>query len=133
MKPKDVSAEFVEIAVEVFEDQAHEHCSEEEGCPGNTRPYHEALVRESLAEILPEHEKQLQAEVQRLRVELAKASDALCAVGKAALVVAPTLAKPYPDAPETSPWQQFMERPVRDAYNLGRRIRRDLKEARDGR
>jgi hypothetical protein len=63
VKPKDVPAGFVDLAVEVFEDQAHEHCSEEDGCPGNTRPYHEALVRESLAEILPEHEKQVRAKV----------------------------------------------------------------------
>lgn len=87
MKPKDVPAGFVEIAVEVFEDQAHEHCGEEEGCPGNTRPYHEALVRESLAEILPLHEKQLQAELERLRGDLER-TDRLLAPTLAALAAA---------------------------------------------
>lgn len=94
---------------------------------GRAKAYGESMTRLSGAWGSTE------AEVERLRAELAEASDALCAVGKAALVVAPTLAKPYPDAPKTSPWEQFMERPARDAYNLGTRIRRELKEARDAR
>jgi hypothetical protein len=85
MKPKDVPAGFVEIAVEVFEDQTHEHCGEEEGCPGNTRPYHEALVRESLAEILPLHEKHLQDERDTL---------------KAAILDIDAHATPYGDIPD---------------------------------
>lgn len=71
---------------------------------------------------------QAEGEAKRLRAELAGASDALCAVGKAALTVAPTLCKPYQDASETSPWEQFMEQPARRAYELGARIRRELKE-----
>jgi hypothetical protein len=67
-------------------------------------------------------------EVERLRGQLGEASEALRAVGKAALTVAPTLCKPYRDAPETSPWEQFMEQPARRAYELGARIRRELKE-----
>jgi hypothetical protein len=68
----------------------------------------------------------------QLRADLAEASEALCAVGKAALTVAPTLEKPYRDAPETSPWTQFMEQPARRAYNLGVRLRRQIKEANRG-
>lgn len=60
---------------------------------------------------------------------LAEASEALRLVGKAAIVVEPFLAKPYPDAPNTSPWERFMERPARRAYNLGHRIRRELNQA----
>lgn len=71
-------------------------------------------------------------EVERLRGQLGEASDALHAVGKAALTVAPRLREPYRDAPETSPWTQFMEQPARHAYNLGVRIRRELKEAQRG-
>lgn len=64
MKPEDVPAEYVNPAVEVFEDQAHEHCGEsDDGCPGNTRPYHEALVREALAEILPQYEQMVRERV----------------------------------------------------------------------
>lgn len=37
------------------------------------------------------------AEIERLHGELRAAADALCAVGKAAIVVKPTLDKPYPD------------------------------------
>jgi len=66
------------------------------------------------------------ARLEQLQAELADAADALRAVGKAALAVAPTLRKPYPDAPETSPWTQFMEQPARRAYNLGVRIHRLL-------
>ena len=69
-------------------------------------------------------------EVERLRGQLGEASDALRAVGKAALTVAPTLRKPYRDAPETSPWKQFMEQPARRAYDLGVRIRRELTKER---
>lgn len=65
------------------------------------------------------------------RAELAEASDALRAVGKAALTVAPTLREPYRDAPDTSPWQRFMEEPARRAYNLGVRLRRHMKETPD--
>lgn len=70
----------------------------------------------------------LEVTVERLRGQLGEASDALRAVGKAALTVAPTLREPYRDAPETSPWKRFMEQPARRAYDLGVRIRRELKE-----
>jgi hypothetical protein len=65
----------------------------------------------------------LVAEVRRLRAQQDAAEKALLAVGKAALVVKTTLDKPYPDAPETTPWKRFMERPARDAYNLGNEFR----------
>lgn len=47
---------------------------------------------------------------------------ALRDVGKAALTVKPTLDKPYPDAPGTTPWKRFMGQPARHAYNLGCQI-----------
>ena len=58
-----------------------------------------------------------------MRELLREAGGVLRAVGKAALVVKPTLNQPYPDAPETTPWDRFMEAPARRAYNLGSRIR----------
>lgn len=58
--------------------------------------------------------------------QLAEAADALCAVGKAAIVVQPTLDVPYPDAPEWTPWTRFMRKPARTAYNLGILLRRQL-------
>jgi hypothetical protein len=61
--------------------------------------------------------------------QLIDASDALRAVGKAAIVVKPTLDKPYPDAPEWTPWTRFMERPAKRAYNLGTKLRRQLHPA----
>jgi hypothetical protein len=70
-------------------------------------------------------------ELERLRTSLTEASDALRDVGKAVLTVAPTLRQPYRDAPETSPWEQFVKQPARRAYTLGVRIRRQLKEEGD--
>lgn len=60
---------------------------------------------------------------------LRRAAVALRAVGKAALVVKPTLDTPYPDRPEQTPWSRWMERPVRRAYNLGVEIPRWLTAA----
>lgn len=70
--------------------------------------------------------RDLHAERDQLRVRLREASEALRAVGKAAIVVEPTLAKPYADAPHTSPWERFMKAPAKRAYNLGLQIRREL-------
>ncbi|MFJ4990036.1 hypothetical protein ACIP9H_40350 [Streptomyces sp. NPDC088732] len=61
-----------------------------------------------------------------LRAQLAEAAEALCAVGKAAIVVQPTLDKPYPHAPQWTPWTRWMQRPARQAYNLGTLLRRQL-------
>lgn len=44
-------AEMTGIAVDVLEEMAHEHCGED-GCPGNTQPYHQAAAEEILAEVL---------------------------------------------------------------------------------
>lgn len=63
-----------------------------------------------------------------LRDLLRQAADALVEVGKKALVVKPTLDKPYPDQPEWTPWTRFLGEPARNAYNLGHEIRRKLKE-----
>lgn len=73
------------------------------------------------------------AEQDRYAALLSEASEALQRVGKAAIVVEPFLAKPFPDAPHTSPWKQFMEQPSKRAYNLGQRIRRELKAIDDRR
>lgn len=70
----------------------------------------------------------------QLRELLRQAADALLEVGKKALVVKPTLSKPYPDDPSWTPWTRFLEQPARDAYSLGYEIRRQLGEAsQDGR
>ncbi|MFB7285467.1 hypothetical protein [Actinacidiphila glaucinigra] len=61
-----------------------------------------------------------------LKAQLAEAAEALCAVGKAAIVVQPALDKPYPDAPQWTPWTRWMQRPARQAYNLGILLRRQL-------
>lgn len=61
-----------------------------------------------------------------LRAQLAEASHALRAIGKAAIVVQPTLDKPYPDDPRWTPWTRWMRDPTRRAYNLGILLRRQL-------
>lgn len=58
---------------------------------------------------------------------LHEAADALRDVGKAAIVVHPTLDKPYPDDPRWTPWTRFMEKPARRAYNLSFLLRRQLR------
>lgn len=70
-------------------------------------------------DVLAERVAGLDRENQQLRAELVQAAEALRAVGKAALVVKPTLEKPYEDEPGLSPWTRFMEEPSRTAYNLG--------------
>lgn len=68
-------------------------------------------------------------EIEQLNAKLAQAAEALCAVGKAALVVKTTLDKPYrQEEPGLSPWTKFMERPARDAYNLGCELRAFVKK-----
>lgn len=59
---------------------------------------------------------------------LREAADALLKVSKAALVVKPTLDQPYLDAPNASPWTQFMREPSRAAHDLGHRIRKHLEQ-----
>ncbi len=71
----------------------------------------------------------LHAEIARLRADLCEAADVLRAVGKAAIVVKPTLDQPYPDAPHTTPWWRHMHEPARNAYDLGVHLHRKLKEA----
>jgi len=80
-------------------------------------------ARLALAAALPFLERATRAENEQLRAELRLAEDALRAIGKAWLVVKPTLDKPYPDAPETTPWLRFVEKPTRAAYNLGTKLR----------
>ena len=63
-------------------------------------------------------------EMERLHADRSEAAEALRAVGKAALVVKPTLDKPYDDDPSQTPWSRFMEAPARAAYNLGVRLSR---------
>lgn len=105
------------------------------GNRGGTLEQREAVSRlladAVLKELRPELESAETAEAERDRYAalLAEASDALRAVGKAAITVEPTLKKPYPDAPHTSPWERFMKEPARRAYNLGHQIRRELNQA----
>jgi len=58
---------------------------------------------------------------------LAEIAAALVAIGKACLVVAPTLRQPYSDDPERIPWDKFVKGPVSRAYNLGHDLRRELR------
>lgn len=57
---------------------------------------------------------------------LRQAADTLIDVGKKALVVKPSLDKPYPDMPAWTPWSRFMEAPAREAYELGHALLRKL-------
>lgn len=60
---------------------------------------------------------------------LDEAQSALRALSKACLGAEPHLSKPFTDAPEHSPWSLRVERLTRRAYNLGTKIRRQLKDA----
>jgi hypothetical protein len=62
-----------------------------------------------------------------MRELLRQAAAALTEVGKKALVVKPTLDKPYPDEPSWTPWTRYLGEPARNAYNLGVEIRRRLR------
>lgn len=68
-------------------------------------------------------------QLDQLYAQLGEAADALYAIGKALIVVEPTLKQPYPDAPHTSPWERFVHQPAKRAYNLGWAIRRQLKDS----
>lgn len=59
--------------------------------------------------------------------QLAAAAGALVAIGKACIVVAPTLRKPYADDPTQNPWDKFVHEPASRAYNLGHELRRELR------
>ncbi|MFF5261334.1 hypothetical protein ACFY4C_20520 [Actinomadura viridis] len=68
MRPEDVPGELVGMLADQLDDDAHEGCDDENGCPGNVRDYFEAVFRSALAEVLPEHEREL-----RKRAEQAEA------------------------------------------------------------
>ena len=74
---------------------------------------------------------QLTTERDGQRVQLTSAADALSAIARAVIAVEPALKVPYSDAPEHSPWSRFVERPTRTAYNLGRAIKRSLREIKE--
>lgn len=61
-----------------------------------------------------------------MRSMLDDAEQRLRALSKTCLTVKTTLDKPYSDAPDTTPWKRYVERPTRDAYNLAVEIRRHL-------
>lgn len=63
-RSRDVPADLVAIAVEAMEDDAHEHCNED-GCPGNTQPFHESQARQILADLLPAHEAMVRQQIAR--------------------------------------------------------------------
>lgn len=58
--------------------------------------------------------------------QLAEAATALYAIGRACIVVQPTLDVPYPDDPRWTPWSRWVAGPARTAYNLGVLLRRQL-------
>jgi hypothetical protein len=57
-------------------------------------------------------------------VLLREAQRALRKLALACVTVAPTLRKPYPDAPLTSPWDRFVHYPASEGYELAGKIRR---------
>ncbi|MFC4910906.1 hypothetical protein [Actinomadura gamaensis] len=62
MKPEDVPAEYVDTLADILDDDAHEGCGADgTPCPGNVLPYYQNVARVALAEILPQHEKQIRA------------------------------------------------------------------------
>jgi hypothetical protein len=70
--------------------------------------------------------RELAGERDELRAQLRRAEVALRKLSKAVLVVAPTLRKPYPDAPDTSPYEQFVHAPASAAYDLANELRATL-------
>ena len=93
-------------------------------------PSCQATIRSRLADAADRAELQrLRARDEKAAYDLREAAETLRAVGKAALVVKPTLDKPYLDAPAQTPWSRFMETPARAAYNLGVRLSRELARA----
>jgi hypothetical protein len=62
-----------------------------------------------------------------LRSLLTDAEDKLRTLAKKCLVAKPVLDKPFPDAPDTTPWKKYVEQPAREAYNLAVEIQRELK------
>lgn len=70
-----------------------------------------------------------QGTISDLRKQLAETADVLRSVGKAALLVKPTLTEPFPDDPRWTPWSRFMEQPARRAYNLGILLRTQQRAA----
>ena len=88
------------------------------------------LLRTDLEALLARVE-QLTTERDGQRVQLTSAADALSAIARAVIAVEPALKVPYSDAPEHSPWSRFVERPTRTAYNLGRAIKRSLREIKE--
>lgn len=100
--------------------------------PSAECPIHGAV--RALNQVLAEQDlfRWLQAEAAWQRDQaltmLADAGDALRDVGKKAIVVEGTLKKPYPDAPDKNPWDQYMKAPARRAYNLGCEIRKFIRD-----
>lgn len=62
MQSNEVPEELVDMLATVLDDDAHEGC-DDGTCPGNVRPYFEDVSRHALAEVLPEHERQVRAKV----------------------------------------------------------------------
>lgn len=57
---------------------------------------------------------------------LREAAEALRSFSLRALTVKASLDKPYPSAPQTSPWLMYIEPEARRAHDLSRRIRKHL-------
>lgn len=58
---------------------------------------------------------------------LIEAEELLTDIWKRLLAIKPWLDKPYPDAPESSPWAHGIEQRTRRAHDLSLAIRRHLK------
>lgn len=61
-----------------------------------------------------------------LRLTLQEAEEKLGSLIQACLATKPMMDRPFPDAPETTPWKQFVERPAKEADFLRTAIRREL-------
>lgn len=79
----------------------------------------DAVVVRDIRDIMAEHKQ--------MRELLQRSAEALMNCAKAALTVKPSIDKPYPDAPEWTPWKRFVEAPSRRAHDLAVEIRKCLR------
>lgn len=93
----------------------------EKDAPGAV-PFVEIEVGESLTR---------DEQVTVMRSMLDEAAQRLRNLSKICVAVKPTLDKPYPDAPGTTPWKRFVDWPARQAYDYAVEIRRHLNSTGD--
>jgi hypothetical protein len=92
------------------------------------REQHEAAREAGLAQrhVTRQERAEQREEIERLRGLLSEAADALVEVGKKALVVKPSLDKPYPDDARWTPWTRFLGPSAEHAWSLGHKLRREI-------